>query len=74
MVCYGLLFVMWCEPATAAAPKVVCPPVPAWSIELQRQAADELAAMPKNAAVRKMMRQHLQWRDRMRKVCQAPTR
>lgn len=59
------LFVTGC---TAPPPITACPPVVEYSREQQARAADELEALPSDAALREMMADYKRTRDQLR-VC-----
>ena len=68
MLCYGLIFVMWCDPPRPVA-AVACPQIEAWPPQFQQQLAVELRAAGPN--VRLQYRQHLRMRDAARKCREA---
>jgi hypothetical protein len=66
-VCYGIIFVMWCEQAQPTPPITVCPPVVAWSQDRQSRLADEVERLPKGSAVGEALREHLRLREQLRR-------
>lgn len=61
--CFGIL-VMFCEPAAAGGGSVVvCPPVIEWPADLQKRVAQELRALPKESALREVVRRAIEQRD-----------
>jgi hypothetical protein len=65
-LCYGLLFVFWCEAAQPTPPITVCPPVAAWSQGYQADLAEEAKRLPKGA-LREALREHLRLREQLRR-------
>jgi len=68
-LCYGILFVMWCEQALPPPAITVCPPRPAWNKSYQSRLADEIERLPKGSAIREALREHIRLREQIRK-CQ----
>jgi hypothetical protein len=66
-LCYGLLFVLWCDPAVTPPPITVCPPTVQWSQSYQSRLADEIERLPKGSAVGEAMREHLRLREQLRR-------
>jgi len=69
ILCYGILFVMWCEQAPPPPAITVCPPRPAWNKSYQSRLADEIERLPKGSAIREALREHIRLREQIRK-CQ----
>lgn len=68
-VCYGIIFLMWCDPAPPPA-ITVCPPLPQWSQIYQGKLADELERLPSGTATREALREYLKLREQIRR-CKA---
>ena len=68
MLCYGLLFVMWCEPPRPVA-AVACPQIEAWSSIFELELYNELQKA--GPSLRLQYRQHLRMRDQTRKCREA---
>ena len=63
VLCFGIL-VMFCQdPTTGGGSVVVCPPVVEWPADLQRRAAEELRTLPKDSALRDVVRRAIEQRD-----------
>lgn len=58
-----------CATATSSAPP--CPELEAYSAREQIDAADELADLPEDSVLAKMMAGYLRLRDQIRSVCPA---
>ena len=65
--CYGLLFILWCDPATVTPPITVCPPVPPWNQAYQSRLADEIERLPKGSALGEAIREHIRLREQLRR-------
>ena len=66
-LCYGLLFLMWCDPAAATPDITVCPPTIVWNQAYQSRLADEIERLPKGSAIGEAMREHLRLREQLRR-------
>jgi len=66
-ICYGLLFLMWCDPVAPTPPITVCPPLTSWTLEYQEKLAVEFARLPKGTAIGEALREHLRLREQLRK-------
>lgn len=65
-LCYGLLFIFWCDPEPLP-PITVCPPLIPWTLAYQEQLASELARLPKGTAIGEALREHIRLREQLRK-------
>ncbi len=66
--CTGFAFIvanLTCTMPDPPAPRVVCPPLRTWSVDFQRQLADEVARAP-NSAMAKVVTQTIGDRDAIR--------
>ncbi len=66
-LCYGLLFLMWCDPAPLPPPITVCPAVPPWNQVYQSRLADEIERLPKGSAIGEAIREHIRLREQLRR-------
>lgn len=66
-ICYGILFLMWCEQPSQPPAITVCPPLPAWNQTYQSRLADEVERLPKGSAVGEALREHLRLREQLRR-------
>lgn len=68
-LCYGILFLMWCEQAPPPPVITVCPPIKRWEQNYQSRLADEIERLPKGSAVGEALRDHIRLREQIR-ACQ----
>lgn len=66
-LCYGLLFLMWCEAEPPPPAITVCPPRAEWSLEYQEKLASEFARLPKGTAIGEALREHIRLREQLRR-------
>lgn len=66
-LCYGIIFLMWCEAEAPSPPITVCPPLSAWSVDYQEDLAEEFARLPKGTAIGQALREHLRLREQLRR-------
>ncbi len=72
-VCYGVIFLMWCDPAPPPAPPpaiTVCPPLPQWSQIYQGKLVDELERLPNGSSIKEALREYVKLREQIRR-CKA---
>ena len=65
-LCYGLLFIFWCDPEPLP-PIAVCPPLAAWNQAYQSRLADEIGRLPQGSAIDEALREHIRLREQLRK-------
>jgi hypothetical protein len=66
-ICYGLLFIFWCEAEPPPPPITVCPPLSNWTLEYQEKLAHEFARLPKGTAIGEALREHIRLREQLRR-------
>ena len=66
-LCYGLLFLMWCEAEPLPPAVTVCPPVIIWNQTYQSRLADEISRLPKGSALGEAIREHIRLREQLRR-------
>lgn len=66
LTCIGLLFFFTCEEAAPPPPAVLCETVAVWSKPFQESLHDEYARLKPEGAARRVIREHIQLRDRAR--------
>lgn len=66
-ICYGILFLMWCDQPPPPPAITVCPPLPSWNHTYQSRLADEVERLPKGSAVGEALREHLRLREQLRR-------
>jgi len=67
ILCYGVLFMMWCDPPAVPPPITACPPLVSWNQTYQSRLAEEVERLPKGSAIGEALRQHLRLREQLRK-------
>lgn len=65
-LCYGLLFIFFCDQEPPTPPITVCPPIVNWTLEFQEKLATEFARLPKGTATGEALREHLRLREQLR--------
>ena len=55
-----------CATATSERVTGVCPPLPAYGLDLRAQAADELVLLPPNSAIEQLLRDYAVLREQLR--------
>lgn len=66
-LCYGLVFVIWCEQPVPPPAITACPPLPAWNQSYQSQLADEVEDLPEGSALARQLSEYLRLRDQLRR-------
>jgi hypothetical protein len=70
--CYGLVFLMWCDPQSPPPAITVCPPLTQWSVDYQERLAGEVDRLPKGTAIGEALREHLRLREQLRRCKKVP--